>query len=101
VHISNYNAGQGNIFPTKPPHKAHKSLVTKPERKRLFGRHKKRQEGNIKIDLKEIGNKGCGLNSYGSGYDPLAGSKSVSYITGKHLHSVPFSTTIAYSAVPM
>lgn len=46
----------GWIFP-KLYHKAQKILVTRPERKTLLGRHEQRWESNIKIYLKEIGNK--------------------------------------------
>ena len=37
----------------------HKVLVGKPERKRPFGRPRRRWEGNIKMDLQEVG-RGCG-----------------------------------------
>jgi hypothetical protein len=37
---------------------AYKTLVGKPERKRPFGRPRRRWEDNIKADLKEIGWKG-------------------------------------------
>jgi hypothetical protein len=30
-------------------------LVGKPERRRLLGRHRRRWENNIKMDLKEVG----------------------------------------------
>ena len=37
----------------------HKVLVGKPEGKRPLGRPRRRWEGNIKMDLKEMG-RGCG-----------------------------------------
>ena len=37
----------------------HKILVGKPEGKRPLGRPRRRWEGNIKIDLQEVGT-GCG-----------------------------------------
>jgi hypothetical protein len=37
----------------------HRVLVGKPEGKRPLGKHKRRWEDNIKIDLQEIG-RGCG-----------------------------------------
>ena len=37
----------------------HKVLVGKPDGKRPFGRPRRRQEDNIKMDLKEVG-RGCG-----------------------------------------
>jgi hypothetical protein len=50
---------------------AHKILVRKLEWKRLHGRLGHRWEENIKMDLKE---KGCGLDSSGSGQAPVVGS---------------------------
>ena len=38
---------------------AHKVLVGKPEGKRSLGRPRRRWEGNIKMDLEEVGG-GCG-----------------------------------------
>ena len=37
----------------------HKVLVGKSEGKRPFGRHRRKWEDNIKMDLQEVG-KGCG-----------------------------------------
>ena len=37
----------------------HKVLVGKPEGKRQLGRPRRRWEGNIKMDLQEVG-RGCG-----------------------------------------
>jgi len=55
-HILHYSAGQVEYFQNLH-HKAQKILVKRPEWKTLFGRHKQRWESNIKICLKEIGNK--------------------------------------------
>jgi hypothetical protein len=48
----------------------YKILVGKPEGKRLLRRPRHRWEGNIKINIKELG---CGLNSSGLRYILLAG----------------------------
>jgi hypothetical protein len=45
---------------------AYKILVGKPARKRPLRRPRCRWEDNIKIDLREIGFGGCGLDSSGS-----------------------------------
>jgi hypothetical protein len=37
---------------------AYRILVRKPEKKILFGRHRHRQEDNIKMDLREMGYEG-------------------------------------------
>ena len=37
----------------------HRVLVGKPERKRPLGRHRRRLEDNIKMDLQEVGGR-CG-----------------------------------------
>jgi hypothetical protein len=42
-------------------------MVEKPEGKRQLGRPKRRWVGNIKMDLREIGCNGFGLDCYGSG----------------------------------
>jgi len=42
-------------------------LVGKPEGKRPLGRHRRRWEANIKMDLKEEGCGGYGLDRAGSG----------------------------------
>jgi len=36
----------------------HRVLVGKPEGKRLLGRHRRRWEDNIKMDLQEVGCRG-------------------------------------------
>jgi hypothetical protein len=45
---------------------AYKILVGKPEGKKPLGRPKRRREGNIKMDLREIGIGGCRLDSSGA-----------------------------------
>jgi hypothetical protein len=42
-------------------------LVGKPEGKRPLGRTRRRWEDGIKMDIREIGWEGCGLDSPGSG----------------------------------
>jgi hypothetical protein len=42
-------------------------LVGKPEGKDPFGRPRRRWEVGIKMDLREIGYGGCGVDSPGSG----------------------------------
>jgi hypothetical protein len=44
-----------------------KVLVGKPEGKRPLGRPRYRWEDGIRMDLREIGLGGCGLDSTGSG----------------------------------
>jgi hypothetical protein len=46
---------------------AYKIFVGKSEEKRPFRRTRSRWEDNIRIDLREIGLEGCGLDSSGSG----------------------------------
>jgi hypothetical protein len=43
------------------------------ESPRLLGRPMRRWEDGIRIDLREIGLWGCGLDSTGSGQGPVAG----------------------------
>jgi hypothetical protein len=47
--------------------KLYKVLVEKPEGKRPLGRPRRRWEDGIRMDLREIGLGGCGLDSTGSG----------------------------------
>jgi hypothetical protein len=47
--------------------------VGKPEEKRPLGRPTRRWEDGIRMDLREIGLGGCGLDSTGSGYGPVTG----------------------------
>jgi hypothetical protein len=42
-------------------------LVGKPEVKRTFERPRRRWEDGIKMDLREIGRRGCGVDSPGTG----------------------------------
>jgi hypothetical protein len=46
--------------------------VGKPEGKRPLGRPRRRWEDGIRIDLREIGLGGCGLDSTVSGQGPVA-----------------------------
>jgi hypothetical protein len=47
--------------------KVYKVLVGKPEEKRPLGRPRHRLEDGIRLDLRETGWGGCGLDSTGSG----------------------------------
>jgi hypothetical protein len=47
--------------------KLYKVLVGKSEGKRPLGRPKCRWEGGIRVDLREIGLRGCGSDSTDSG----------------------------------
>jgi hypothetical protein len=53
--------------------KCTKVLVGKPEGKRPLGRPMCRWEDGIRMDLREIGLGGCGLDSTGSGQGLVAG----------------------------
>jgi hypothetical protein len=53
--------------------KVYKVLVGKPEGKRPLGRPRRRWEDGIRMDLREIGLGGCGLDSTVSGQGPVAG----------------------------
>jgi hypothetical protein len=53
--------------------KVYKVLVGKPEGKRPLGRPRRRWEDGIRMDLKENGFGGCGLDSTGSGQGPVEG----------------------------
>jgi hypothetical protein len=53
--------------------KVYKVLVGKPEGKRPLGRPRRRWEDGIRMDFREIGLGGCGLNSTDSGQGPVAG----------------------------
>jgi hypothetical protein len=48
--------------------------IRKPEGNRPVGTPTRRWEDNIKMDNKEIVLEGGGINSFGSGQGPLAGS---------------------------
>ena len=45
----------------------HRFLMGKPEGKRSLGRPRRRWEGNIKMDLQEVGRGLWGLGGVGSG----------------------------------
>jgi hypothetical protein len=53
--------------------KVYKVLVGKPEVKRPLGRPRRRWEDGVRMDLRETGLGGCGLDSTGSGQGPVAG----------------------------
>jgi hypothetical protein len=53
--------------------KVYRVLVGKPEGKRPLRRPRRRWEDGIRMDLREIGLGGCGLDSTGSGHGPVAG----------------------------
>jgi hypothetical protein len=52
--------------------KVYKVLVGKPEGKRPLGRPRRRWEDGIRMNIREIGLGGCGLDSTGSGQGPVA-----------------------------
>jgi hypothetical protein len=68
--------------------KVFKVLVGKPEGKRPLERPRRRWEDGIRMDLREIGWRGCGLDSTGSGQGPVVcccecgDEPSGSYVTG-------------------
>jgi hypothetical protein len=51
----------------------YKVLMGKPEGKRPLGRPRLRREDGIRMDLRELGLGGRGLDSTGSGQGPAAG----------------------------
>jgi hypothetical protein len=53
--------------------KVYKVLVGKSEGKRPLGSPRRRWEDGIRMDIREIGLRGCGLDSTGSGQGPVAG----------------------------
>jgi hypothetical protein len=53
--------------------KVYKVLVGKPEGKRPLARPRRRLEDGVRMDLREIGFGGCGLDSTGSGQGPVVG----------------------------
>jgi hypothetical protein len=53
--------------------KVYKVLVGKPEGKRPLGRPRRRWEDGVRMDLREIGLGGGGLDSTGSEQGPVAG----------------------------
>jgi hypothetical protein len=46
--------------------KVNKVLVGEPEGKRPLGRPRRRWDDGIRMDLRKIGGRGCGLDSTGS-----------------------------------
>jgi hypothetical protein len=63
----------GHVARMGQERKLYKVLVGKPEGKIPLGRPRRRWEDGIRMDLKEIGLEGCGLDSTGSGQGPVAG----------------------------
>jgi hypothetical protein len=53
--------------------KVYKVLVGKPEGRRPLGRPRRRWEDGVRMDLREIGLEGGGLDSTGSGQGQMAG----------------------------
>jgi hypothetical protein len=63
----------GHVARMGEERKVYKVLVGKPEGNRPLGRPRRRWEDGIRMDLREIGLEGCGLDSTGSGQGPVAG----------------------------
>jgi hypothetical protein len=63
----------GHVARMGEERKVYKVLVGKPEGKRPLGRPRSRWKDAIRMDLREIGLWGCGLDSTGSGQGPVAG----------------------------
>jgi hypothetical protein len=61
----------GHVAHMGAKRKVYKVLVGKPKGRRLLGRP--RWEDGVRMDLREIGLGGCGLDSTGSGQGPVAG----------------------------
>jgi hypothetical protein len=55
----------GHVARMGEERKVYKVLVGKPEGKRPLGRPRRRWEDEIRMDLREIGLGGCGLDSTG------------------------------------
>jgi hypothetical protein len=55
--------------------KVYKVLLGKPEGRRPLGRPRRRWEYGVRIDLRDIGLRGCGLDSTGSGQGSVAGCR--------------------------
>jgi hypothetical protein len=64
---------EGHVSRMGGERKVYKVLVGKPEGRRPLGRPRRRWEDGVRMDLKEIGLGGCGLDSTGSGQGPVAG----------------------------
>jgi hypothetical protein len=63
----------GHVARMVEKRRVYKVLVGNPEGKRPVGRPMLRWEDGIRMDLREIGLGGCGLESTGSGQGPVAG----------------------------
>jgi hypothetical protein len=63
----------GHVARMGEERKVYKVLVGKPEGKRLLERPRRRWEDGIRMDLREIGLGGGGLDSTGLGQVPMAG----------------------------
>jgi hypothetical protein len=57
----------GHVARMGEERKVYKVLVEKPDGKRPLGRPRRRWEDGIRMDLRETGLGGCGLDSTGSG----------------------------------
>jgi hypothetical protein len=53
--------------------KVYKVLVGKPEGRSPLGRPRRRWEDEVRMDIREIGLGGCGLDSTGSGKGSVVG----------------------------
>jgi hypothetical protein len=63
----------GHVARTGEERKVYKVLVKNPEGKRPLGIPRSRWENGVRMDLRETGLGGCGLDSTGSGQGPVAG----------------------------
>jgi hypothetical protein len=63
----------GHVARMGEERKVYKVLVGKPEGKRLLGKPRHRCGDGIRMDLREIGLGGCGLDATVSGQGPVAG----------------------------
>jgi hypothetical protein len=63
----------GHVARMGEDRKVYKILVGNPEGKRSLGRPTRRLEYGIRMDLRDIGLGGVGLDSTGSGQGPVAG----------------------------
>jgi hypothetical protein len=61
----------GHVARMGEERKVYKVLVGKPEGRRPLGRPRRRWEDGIRMDLREIGLGGYGLDSTGSGQGPV------------------------------
>jgi hypothetical protein len=65
----------GHVAHIGEARKVYKVLVGKPKGKRPHERPKRRWEDEIRMDLRETGRGGCGVDSPGSGYELVVGSR--------------------------